>query len=275
MSNLRSKIIELIVASPMYRIMKVPSDLIDVESAVRPMQTANDRFDHYCVECNRVVPFQLVRDENVARDMRLLGAITSGTLPHTDAMPEFFFKSAICQRDLNHSIEWAFRITPKGIVKFGQHPSPRDIGAKEIRRHEVLSKYQADSLAQALSLHGLGVGAGAFLYIRRVFESLVADAEKQARTDADWDAVAFEKAKMDGKIELLKDYLPSVLVSDRRLYGILSKGLHELSDEVCEANFDMVYQGILLIAESAQQKLDNEKRTRAYREARFVHTPDD
>jgi hypothetical protein len=84
-----------------------------------------------------------------------------------------------------------------------------------------------------------------------------------------WDAQAFEMAKMDQKIGMLAHFLPDELVSDRRLYGILSQGLHELSDEECQTNFNLVFQGILLIADSAQQKLNMEKRRVAYRSTKF------
>lgn len=37
--------------------------------------------------------------------------------------------------------------------------------------------------------------------------------------------------RVEDKIKLLKDYLPQMLVDNKVVYGIMSKGIHELSEE--------------------------------------------
>ena len=66
------------------------------------------------------------------------------------------------------------------------------------------------------------------VYLRRVFEGLIAKARAKA-AEAGWQEADYEKARMDEKIALLKTYLPPFLVENRKLYGILSKGIHDFS----------------------------------------------
>lgn len=59
---------------------------------------------------------------------------------------------------------------------------------------------------------------------------------------------------MDEKIEILSEFLPDFLVEHKHLYGILSKGVHELSEEECLENFDIVKTGIELILDEVIEK---------------------
>jgi len=65
---------------------------------------------------------------------------------------------------------------------------------------------------------------------------------------------------MPEKIGLLALYLPSFLVENKSLYGILSKGLHELSEDECLQYFSIVQHGIeLILEERITTKEKNEK----------------
>lgn len=55
---------------------------------------------------------------------------------------------------------------------------------------------------------------------------------------------------MHEKIDYLKGYLPPLLVNNKNtLYTILSKGIHQLSEEECLDNYDTVYAAIIIILE--------------------------
>ncbi|MEK4671454.1 hypothetical protein [Niallia sp. FSL R7-0271] len=68
---------------------------------------------------------------------------------------------------------------------------------------------------------------------------------------------------MAEKIEYLKDYLPKFLVSNKSLYSILSKGIHELSEQECLENYDTVYAAIIYILE---QKLEIDEKNKREQE---------
>lgn len=57
----------------------------------------------------------------------------------------------------------------------------------------------------------------------------------------------FEHQKFDAKIDTLKEYLPVVLVVNKNVYGIVSKGIYELSEDECLEMFPYIRAGIELI----------------------------
>jgi len=52
---------------------------------------------------------------------------------------------------------------------------------------------------------------------------------------------------MEEKIQMLRSKLPSFLVEQRKVYGILSRGIHELSEQECLDNFPVVRNAIEII----------------------------
>jgi hypothetical protein len=94
--------------------------------------------------------------------------------------------------------------------------------------------------------------------LRRVFERLVEDAHLAAKGDQAWDESSYQKMRMTEIIKTLTDHLPEFLVSHSSLYGLLCKGLHELSEDECLKHFRVVRVGIEMI-------LDQEIEVRARR----------
>jgi len=54
-------------------------------------------------------------------------------------------------------------------------------------------------------------------------------------------------AHVDERIKLLKDYLPEVMAGNTAFYGIVSKGIHELSEEECITYFPVLKECIIMI----------------------------
>tara|TARA_Y100000815_G_scaffold119339_1_gene107605 strand:+ start:1882 stop:2193 length:312 start_codon:yes stop_codon:yes gene_type:complete len=59
----------------------------------------------------------------------------------------------------------------------------------------------------------------------------------------------FDSMRMNEKISALSSTLPAALVKNRAAYGILSKGIHELSEDDCRAFFPVVKAAIVQILE--------------------------
>lgn len=70
---------------------------------------------------------------------------------------------------------------------------------------------------------------------------------------------------MDEKISLLKNHLPDFLVENKSLYSILSKGIHELSEQGCLGAFPIVKLGIEMILD---EKIREKERKAKEEEAR-------
>ena len=68
---------------------------------------------------------------------------------------------------------------------------------------------------------------------------------------------------MDDKIELLKASLPDFLVSNRKLYSILSKGIHELDESICLSAFHVIRTGIEIILDEKLREIEQEQKTQA------------
>lgn len=60
---------------------------------------------------------------------------------------------------------------------------------------------------------------------------------------------------MDEKVNFLNEYLPSQLVEMKAVYGILSKGVHELSERECLTYFPALKLSITLILD---QRIEEE-----------------
>lgn len=92
------------------------------------------------------------------------------------------------------------------------------------------------------------------MYLRRIFESLIDKAKQEANAEQGWDEDTFQRARMDEKISILKHHLPDFLVENRSLYGIMSVGVHTLSEAECLDAFPIVRVGIELMLDEQLEK---------------------
>lgn len=170
-----------------------------------------------------------------------------------------------CSRDQAHRIIFIFRSDQGILQKIGQYPSMADLEAPDLQKYRsLLEKTRFQELTRGVGLASHGVGIGAFVYLRRVFESLLEEAKVEASNEANWDQNAYENARMDEKIRILKDQLPPFLVEHKSLYGILSVGVHALSEQQCLQAFSTVKLGIELILD---EMLEKKNRARKVAEA--------
>lgn len=154
----------------------------------------------------------------------------------------------LCSRNKSHQALFVFRAHEGTLEKIGQYPALAELALPDLRKYrQVLGAARFNELTRAIGLTTHGVGVGAFVYLRRVFESLIEDAHASALSDPEWDEDEFLRGRMDEKIGILKDHLPKFLVQNRGIYGILSVGVHTLSEEECLAAFPAVRLAIELI----------------------------
>jgi hypothetical protein len=168
--------------------------------------------------------------------------------PHSHKIHHLFVLWFACSRETAHKIYFVFR-SHKGILqKIGQFPSIADLASPDLQKYRpVLGDEGLRELTRAVGLVSHGVGVGAFVYLRRIFEALIEKARQAAASKLEWDESAFTNARMDDKIAMLKQHLPEFLVKNRTLYGIMSVGVHTLSEAQCLAAFPVVRVGIELI----------------------------
>lgn len=153
-----------------------------------------------------------------------------------------------------------FYIEGDSLLKFGQYPSLADMAIGELGPlRKTLHADDARELARAIGLAAHGVGIGSFVYLRRVFEHLIQKRYQQFSTEIDADE--FQRARMVEKIALLRNHLPAFMVENRSIYGILSKGVHTLSDDICKEAFPLMRDSIMMILdEDARAEEDRRRR---------------
>jgi hypothetical protein len=94
------------------------------------------------------------------------------------------------------------------------------------------------------------------VYIRRIFERQIDNRFAEFKTEENWSAEDFQRLRVAEKIELLKDHLPDFLVKNRKLYGILSLGIHELDEADCLNFFSVIRASTIFILEEDKRNKD-------------------
>jgi hypothetical protein len=147
------------------------------------------------------------------------------------------------------------------LFKVGQHPSIADIHISKVRQYDkVLDNDKIKELTRAIGIAANGVGIGSFVYLRRVFEHLIDKAHALALNDTNWNEEKYNGSRMIEKIGLLKNYLPQFLVEHKEMYGILSKGIHELTEDECLAAFEPMKLGIEIILDAKVDEYDRQQK---------------
>ena len=152
----------------------------------------------------------------------------------------------VCSMNEEHHLDYIVLTTDNSMMKIGQYPSVADMTFPELDAYKhVVSKEDRKELGTAIGLFASGVGAGSYVYLRRILERLVYQAKETAADTIDNEM--FEQARVAEKIKMLEGYLPDILVKNTTIYGILSKGIHELSEEECRKYFPVVKECIYQI----------------------------
>jgi hypothetical protein len=186
-----------------------------------------------------------------------------------------------CARDATHRIEFVIRTTEKhtgwrevpkpggtikeavyqyGFVKIGQLPPHAELVAGRLKAvSKIAGKLDTTELRKAAGLISHDAAIGAFVYLRRVFERIIAKAWQSA-ADAGETLPDPTRLRMDEKISALKNHLPDIVVKNAKVYGILSRGLHELTEEDCARAYPLVEESVIWMLENALVRFEKQKR---------------
>jgi hypothetical protein len=224
--------------------------LLDAKSPLRVLLAGggSTRIDGHCPFCEKQSTFSL----RASWHFDNINPASKNTLKKTTGFQRI---DIMCARFLHHILVYYFILTDTKVVKVGQHPSLADIANDEARSYRsVLSKEDAAELHKAIGLAAHGVGIGSFVYLRRIFERLVAKRFYQFKGENGWNEEDFNKLRMNEKVSFLQDYLPPFLSEHASLYSVLSLGIHELSEEICLEAFDSIKLSMKIILEEDKRK---------------------
>lgn len=185
-------------------------------------------------------------------------AVVDGTNEH------YYFIKLSCKRSSEDYLYFFIYCDDKKIIKIGQYPSLVDIQFKEMDKKykKVLDKDSLLAFKRAIGLAAHGIGAGSLVYLRRIFEGLIKESYEQHKAQFSIEEAEFMKKHMNEKVEFLKEYLPTELIKMKPLYGVLSKGVHELAEDECLNYFPALRLSIELILDCKIEEEAKSKRAK-------------
>ncbi|MBK8454530.1 MAG: hypothetical protein WAQ53_02360 [Thiofilum sp.] len=216
--------------------------------------------DAYCTKCKKRSVFRLNDDtfsyNKEKSQVTKFGLITVKAKCTRENHNELLNRLGNCD-NIFYAI---FKRYSNDLLKIGQYPSKGDMDFGELDdSYKELPDYLRTELGTSIGLYAHGVGIGAFVYLRRIFEILLEEAHQIAKKEEKWEEDKYIKSRVTERIQLLSKFLPTRLVQSANLYGVLSKGLHELSEEECKSHYTLVRQAIQLILKQKHEDKEYDK----------------
>lgn len=255
---------DLLQSQPLYK--KVSISLEEYQAAA---QSTELPIEGICFCCKKERTFLA---PNIKAELRPLN---SELLKHTPRPGVVVINPDICHRDgadsyaskfigltfrCVHCSEehyYAVKFDGKTVCKIGQYPSFSRMENANLKKYKkLLDKYYFE-LTTSVNLYSHGAGIGAFVYLRRILEHLV-ETKYLALPEHQERAKFIEKLQA---VELHEEVIPSELEELKaQLYSVLSKGIHEYSEQDCNGLFDAVLFVIQSILDKELEKKESAKK---------------
>lgn len=281
MIQIPNELLNFIITSSLYAEYTIENNP-ELEQLVQ-IFNKQDRFEMFCPECGDKKVFMYdggfsdVTVKNICNGLHSPGSLTATSyikydpLENTDHM-YFRFK---CSLNESHKLEYFFVKRGSKIIKVGQYPSSADIDLPQASRYSaILGRQYYNELKRSIGLHSHGIGIGSFVYLRRIIEKLVYDTFKEAEAAGvlteqqfEYQADGQHRNGMEEKIKLLKGFLPDLITDQPKIYGVVSKGIHELSEEECMKYFQVLKDGIVMILDDIVAKKEKERAAAEYKKS--------
>jgi len=148
------------------------------------------------------------------------------------------------------------------LTKYGQWPSLVDFHLHQMDGlADAFSEVNVKEWKRSLMTQAHGFNVAACVHLRRMFESLLLEARDSVdggtHKDKEWPD--FDGAPTPERVRLLASELPPFIVEHPELYGVLSKGVHQLTEQECFRELPVLQQCMRLIAE---QRIDKRRRAK-------------
>lgn len=162
------------------------------------------------------------------------------------------------------------------LIKVGQYPSLKDLQLFDTKKYRNVLRKNYKDYTLALALYADAIGAGSFVYLRRILEHFVEEVHLSCIKQCDeavtagsgnaFDEEKYKTLRFNEKISYLeqnyhKTIIPTELNDIRgNIYGVISKGVHESTEEECLQLFPSAKYIIdTFIEEKIQQKAKQER----------------
>jgi hypothetical protein len=223
---------------------------------------SQESIDLHCIDCKTVSVFVPIDNRPYKIVSKGVYATNSSEWYYDlNSANEIFEKAFICSRNEEHFISFFILLKNGTITKIGQYPSVADIAEYDIKKYEkILGKFYIE-FKTAVGLFAHGIGAGAYVYLRRIIENfIIRPAYEEAKLESSWNEDEYQKSRYREKIVILKDKLPKFLTDNTKLYSVLSKGLHDMTEDECKKNFPVIKNSIEIILDDMQAQQEKEQK---------------
>jgi len=270
----------------LYELFRVPESnyekIYDIIYCDQPIDT-------YCNLCDQNSTFQPVDNYpgfNSNQNNRFSGSPRfaksqdkKSSLRGTSMMGEaLIIKRFTCARDSSHNIKFLIRYEGKKdqesvatnmfVEKIGQHPSIADLASAELRKYRpILGEKKFSEFRKGVGLFSHGIGIGAFVYLRRIVEDIIEEGHSVVSKSEGWVDEDYQSKRIGEKISALADFLPNTLVQNKSIYAILSKGVHELSEDECKSYFPVIRLAVELILDEKIEKAEKDEKEKKIKSA--------
>lgn len=282
----QTSILEALFDAPLYKAVRIDSSV--AAKLLRHLRTTTvQRIDRHCPACGKNTTWTVSISQEDVRNSKVEQATAvnlNSSQGATFNWTSDFVLRLFCARHSQHVCTLFFTVEapsvqllvhnklaaghekkpvpPTCILKIGQYPSLSDIQIGTLDEYEEgMTKQQRNEFVRAINTSAHGFNVAACVHYRRVFESILFEAREAKQTVegmSTWPE--FEGLKTTERIAALKDYLPEFMVEHPHLYSILSKGVHELTEEECGDAMPILRQSIELMIQDKVEAIRKEKR---------------
>jgi hypothetical protein len=265
-----SKIRDLLLNDGLYKEVSIDiSDLSELTSFLVKNINSVTNIDSYCTTCHDGSVFHLAKTNTwdsravyAAQPHGFCRPVTSSSerqQTFDSLLNQSYSIDFRCTRNNSHFILFALLVTNNSIQKIGQFPSIADLLLDSQKQYRTILKNHIIEYNMAIKLHAHGIGIGAFVYLRRIFENLIISAFRENENNFKISLAEFVRKRMEDKLQLVQTLLPESLTAHLDYYKIISKGIHELAEDECLAFFPVALSMIQIILDDILEKTNKEK----------------
>lgn len=234
---------------------------------LRKLLSSDKTIDCFCMECGSHSVFsQIPPKENT-------GIFNEREYVSDDSIQNGIYeKEFLCSRNKSHKLVFFIRVQNGMISKVGQTPSFADIATSDILKYKNILGKHYNEYNKAVGLYAHGIGIGSFVYLRRIIENfLIKNAYDIASKSQGWEGSLYT-GRVSDKIKILKGYLSDHLVENATIYGIVSKGIHDLTEDECKMYFPVVRKCLELIFDDLiAEKIKEQKQKELKEEVELIN----
>lgn len=224
--------------------------------------------DCYCSSCNSISTFKGTAEELVIKNYKIPDFSvflnryrTLYSIIDKELLNQIYFIDTQCTRNNDHRAIFTFKVTANSIEKIGQYPSSSAMSRVQIERYQtVLPPLQYEELVKSVDLVSQQFGIGAFVYLVRIFKSLIEKKHQSLLKTENWDENEYATAHFTKKIDLLQDHLPKFISEHKTVFDTLHRGVEELTEAESLKFFPVLKVGIELILDSELEALERKKK---------------